>query len=57
MADFDDVSLHVIGMTNAQVGHLINSGIQSAEDLLLVDDVAIMELFTWTGLTTMNTMT
>jgi len=56
MVDFDDVLLHVIGMTNAQVRHLLNQGIQNAEDLLLVNNATIMKLFTRTCLTMVNTM-
>ena len=57
MADFDAVLMNIIGMNNAQVNHLLTQGIRDAEDLLLIDDTAMTELFTRAGLITVNTMT
>ena len=45
-----------IRMTNVQIAHLVNQGIAVVEELLLINDMMLNEVFTCPGLTIINMM-
>jgi hypothetical protein len=54
--EFEDVIMNIVGLTRQQFNHLVDQGLDVAEDLILLDEDSLLEIFPSAGVLSLKAM-